>query len=106
MFGISPHSWKAPKNAVLPKPVSSEEKPKKSMTSLYAGDADVYDPYLSPVFGDYNNFPPMLIQVGTFEVLLSDSETIYEKAKKSGKMFGGMKNCAYLCNRKRETTVP
>lgn len=26
----------------------------------------------------------MLIQVGIYELLLSDSETIYEKAKKSG----------------------
>lgn len=84
MFGISPHSWKTPKKAEAPKPVASEEKPKKSMTALYAGETDPHEPYLSPVYGDYNNFPPMLIQVGTFEVLLSDSETIYQKAKSCG----------------------
>lgn len=84
MFGISPHDWKTPKDFELPKPVSGDEKKQKSMTALYAGNTDPHEPYLSPVFGDYNNFPKMLIQVGTFEVLLSDSETIFEKAKKSG----------------------
>lgn len=84
MFGISPHRWKTPKKVEAPKPVSSEGKQQESMTALYAGDADVHDPYLSPVFGEYTNFPPMLIQVGTFEVLLSDSQTIYEKATASG----------------------
>lgn len=97
MFGISPHSWKTPKKVKFPepKPVLSEEKEKKSMTSLYAGNTDVHNPYLSPVFGEYNDFPPMLIQAGTFEVLLSDSETIYQKAKSSGvdadfTAYGGM----------------
>lgn len=84
MFGISAHDWKTPKKVELPKPVAPGDKPKKSMTALYAGGADVHDPYLSPAFGEYDNFPPMLIQVGTFEVLLSDSETIYEKAKSCG----------------------
>lgn len=84
MFGISPHNWKTPAKIEMPKSVSTDEKPKKSMTALYAGDTDVHEPYLSPVFGDYNDFPPMLIQVGTFEVLLSDSETICEKAKNCG----------------------
>lgn len=85
MFGKSKHSYKEIYNVT-----SSEEKPevntegKKSMTSLYAGDADLYDPYLSPVFGDYSGFPPMLIQVGTWEVLQSDSQTICNKALSSG----------------------
>lgn len=84
MFGISPHDWKTPKDFELPKPVSNDDKKQKSMTALYAGNTDPHEPYLSPVFGDYNNFPKMLIQVGTFEVLLSDSETIFEKAKNCG----------------------
>lgn len=84
MFGISPHDWKTPAKIEESKPVASDGKKQKSMTALYAGDADLYDPYLSPAYGEYNGFPPMLIHVGTFEVLLSDSETIYEKAKQSG----------------------
>lgn len=87
MFGISPHNWKTPKKIEAQKTVpadNSDEKQQKSMTSLYAGNSDVHDAYLSPVFGEYNGFPPMLIQAGTFEVLLSDSETIYEKAQSCG----------------------
>lgn len=59
---------------------------KKNMLydSAYVGDADVKNPYLSPLFGDYRNFPPMLMQVGSFEVLLSDTKSVAAKAKKAG----------------------
>jgi acetyl esterase/lipase len=55
-----------------------------SMTDLYQGDTDPHDPLLSPVYADFSGFPPMLLQVGTYEVLESDSITIYEKALASG----------------------
>jgi acetyl esterase/lipase len=55
-----------------------------SMTDLYRGDTDPHDPLLSPVYADFTGFPPMLLQVGTYEVLESDSITIYEKARESG----------------------
>ncbi len=42
------------------------------------------DPRVSPMFGDFTGFPPMLIQVGTDEMLLSDSETVAAKAKAVG----------------------
>jgi len=42
------------------------------------------DPYVSPVFGDYKNSPPLLILVGENELLLDDSIRIYEAAKKAG----------------------
>ena len=50
----------------------------------YAGDADPTDPEISPLFGDFEGFPPMLIQVGTEEILLSDSEAAAEKARAAG----------------------
>lgn len=50
----------------------------------YAGDTDLYDKYLSPVYGDFDGFPPMLIQVGTYEILESDSVDVYKKAKAAG----------------------
>lgn len=50
----------------------------------YAMDADKQNPMLSPVFGDFAGLPPMLVQTGTDEMLLSDSETVAEKAKNSG----------------------
>lgn len=41
--------------------------------SLYLNGADSHDPRASPVFADFPNPPPVLIQVGKDEVLLSDS---------------------------------
>lgn len=39
----------------------------------YLGDHDPRDPIASPVFADLSGLPPLLIQVGSIEVLLSDS---------------------------------
>ncbi len=52
--------------------------------SCYIGGNDAANPYISPMFGDFTGFPPMLIQVGTHEMLFSDSETVAEKAKAVG----------------------
>lgn len=50
----------------------------------YLGDNDPTNEYLSPLFGNYEGFPPMLIQVGSYEMLLSDSERVAQKAKEAG----------------------
>ena len=55
-----------------------------AIDNRYAGNADLKEAYLSPVYGEYHNFPPVLIQVGTYEVLESDSIKIYEKLKACG----------------------
>jgi acetyl esterase/lipase len=39
----------------------------------YVAGADASDPYISPVFGDLTGLPPLLIQVGSNEILLSDA---------------------------------
>lgn len=45
---------------------------------------DLIDPYLSPAYGDYTGFPPMLMQVGTREILLDDTRLVAEKARLAG----------------------
>ena len=45
---------------------------------------DRKNPYASPLYGNFTDFPPMLIQVGTREVLLDDSKKIAQKAKSDG----------------------
>lgn len=50
----------------------------------YLGDEDEDKPYISPVFGDFQGFPPMLIQTGSYEMLLSDSIAVAKKAKAAG----------------------
>ena len=47
-------------------------------------DEDPTNPYISPLYGNFSGFPPMLIQVGSYEMLLSDSELVAEKAKRAG----------------------
>lgn len=50
------------------------------MASWYAGQHDRTDARISPCFGDFTDFPPMLIHVGSEEVLLSDSTRLAERA--------------------------
>ena len=42
------------------------------------------DPFANPLFGDLAGFPPTLIQVGEYEVLLDDSTRFYENGKAAG----------------------
>ncbi len=55
-------------------------------TSLYTWcfQADRNSYIVSPVFAEYAGFPPTLITVGGSEMLLSDSQTVYENMKKAG----------------------
>ena len=50
----------------------------------YYKDDTPENPYISPILGDYTGFPPMLMQVGEFEMLLSDTLTVAEKARNAG----------------------
>lgn len=50
----------------------------------YVGEHDPMDSYISPMFGDFREFPPMLIQVGSYEMLLSDSVDVAAKAREQG----------------------
>lgn len=51
---------------------------------MYAGETPLDDAGVSPLFADLAGLPPMLIQTGTDEVLLSDSTRLAERAKASG----------------------
>lgn len=62
---------------------------------IYAGEADISDPEISPLSGDPAGLPPALIHVGTREVLLGDSARFSEKARQAGvdvtlRVFDGM----------------
>ncbi len=51
---------------------------------LYTPDGDVCNPLVSPVFGDYTGIPPLLIQVGDYEVIRDDSVREAAKAQSDG----------------------
>jgi monoterpene epsilon-lactone hydrolase len=46
----------------------------------YLGAADASDPHISPIYGDLSGLPPLLIQVGSHEILLSDALRLAERA--------------------------
>lgn len=50
----------------------------------YVGKNNPQNPYISPLFGSFEGFPPMLIQAGSYEMLLSDSLAVEEKVKCAG----------------------
>ncbi len=50
----------------------------------YLGKTDPKDPLASPVFGDYRGIPPLLIQVGEYEMLRDDSVRVAKKARADG----------------------
>lgn len=58
------------------------------MTDNYAAGQDLKNPYISPLFGDPAGFPPVYIQVGDNEMLLSDSTSLYKKLRKAGVSAG------------------
>lgn len=51
---------------------------------LYLGGANPRTPLASPLYADLSGLPPLLIQVGTAEILLSDSTRLARKAQAAG----------------------
>lgn len=51
----------------------------RKMTENYAAGRELTDPFISPLFGDFEGFPPTYIQVGDNEMLLSDSTMLHKK---------------------------
>ncbi len=51
---------------------------------LYLGDHDARTPLVSPLYADFHGIPPLLIQVGSSEVLLDDATRLAERASTAG----------------------
>ena len=54
----------------------------KRQVNDYPGDHDKMDPYISPLFGDFRGFPPMLIQAGSIETVSYTHLDVYKRQKK------------------------
>ncbi len=50
----------------------------------YAGQTDICNPLISPVFADLKELPPLLIHAGTDEILIDQVKQIYENARQAG----------------------
>lgn len=49
---------------------------------LYCGSEPVANPYVSPAYGDLSGLPPLLIQVGSQEILLNDAQRLADVANR------------------------
>ena len=63
-------------------PVLDEEYLKQAIKA-YIGEEDLCNPLVSPIFADFEGFPPTYIQVGDNEILLSDSSMLHKKMIKA-----------------------
>jgi monoterpene epsilon-lactone hydrolase len=46
--------------------------------------ADLKDPLLSPVYGDFTDFPPTFLVSGTRDLFLSNTVRVHRKLRKAG----------------------
>jgi len=56
----------------------------KLFVKSYSGAHPKQDPLLSPIFATLTGLPPLLVHVGTDELLFSDSQTIIKNAQRDG----------------------
>ena len=52
--------------------------------AIYAGDHDLREPYVSPLFGDLRGFPPSILLTGTRDMLLSDNVRMHRALRAAG----------------------
>ncbi|MBN9388162.1 MAG: alpha/beta hydrolase [Chloroflexi bacterium] len=67
----------------------------KEQFAYYVGNHDPANPLISPIFAELHGLPPLLIHVGSDEVLLDDSVRLAEQAQAAGteaqlKVWDGM----------------
>ena len=68
---------------------------------LYAGDHDLKDPLLSPIYGKFDGFPPTYLVTGTRDLFLSDVVRTHRKLREAGvvadlNVYEGMSHAGYL----------
>lgn len=55
-----------------------------AVNALYAGDHNLADPYISPLFGDFTGFPPVFLQAGPRDLFLSNSVRMHRRLLADG----------------------
>jgi acetyl esterase/lipase len=73
----------------------------EAMVRLYAGDLDLKDPRISPIYGDFDGFPPTLLVSGTRDLFLSNTVRTHTKLRQAGAVadilvFEGVSHADYL----------
>jgi len=51
---------------------------------MYAGQSDLKNPYVSPIYGDFSSFPPSYLISGTRDLVLSDAVRAHRALRRAG----------------------
>jgi len=70
---------------------------------LYANGRDLRDPQLSPIYGDFTNFPPAILTSGTRDLFLSNTVRVHRKLRQAGveavlQVFEGQSHAQYYAD--------
>jgi len=73
----------------------------EAMVSLYAGDLDLKDPRISPIYGDFVGFPPTILVSGTRDLFLSNTVRTHTRLRQAGSaaymlVFEGVSHADYM----------
>jgi len=73
----------------------------KGAALLYADGHDLKDPLISPVYGDFEGFPPTYLITGTRDIFLSDTARTHRKLRAAGvvadlHVYEGVAHADYL----------
>lgn len=74
----------------------------KSIAKLYAGNHDMKDPLISPIYGDFSKgFPPTILTSGTRDLFLSNTVRTHQKLREAGidaylQVYEGCSHAFYL----------
>ena len=68
---------------------------------LYAAGEDMTNTLISPLYGDFSDFPPTYLVSGTRDMLLSDTVRVHRKLREAGviadlNVFEGLPHGAYV----------
>jgi acetyl esterase/lipase len=73
----------------------------ESLALFYADGQDLKNPLISPLYGDFNGFPPTVLVSGTRDMFLSDTVRAHRKLRDAGvvadlHVFEGLSHAGYL----------
>ncbi len=73
----------------------------ESLALFYADGQDLRNPLISPLYGDFNGFPPTILVSGTRDMFLSDTVRAHRKLRDAGvvadlHVFEGLSHAGYL----------
>ena len=73
----------------------------EAMVKLYADGRDLKDPLISPIYGDFDGFPPTFLVTGTRDLFLSNTVRTHTKLRQAGAVadilvFEGVSHADYM----------